>query len=335
MNEMVENRSKSQRLSVRSVDAMVVSTRKTIKHKTTLPAIAKSGKSPVDEAMVRKSGRHLSQTPLNGMIGSNGKYGLRKIPPISYSRLSSSGVKTIAAKDNDINTAKSVVKSDSKVTDKKNVVNGSGVSEVSNKPVVNTRHSSRNQKISNCRTIDSNWEQCLSSTNWWIIFKKLHKDFELKRKKSDVLPTIARINYEKQLPAYEGTYYDYLELYIQFGYVFLFLSIFPLAPIIAFCNNMIEIRSDSLKLCFGYKRSHQRSAKSISGSWMKAFEVMSIIAHFILGVILIISYVVPDMPKAVSVALMQQNFENRKTKIQSVLKRSSSIRNTKFLNKPQ
>ncbi|CAG2178169.1 unnamed protein product, partial [Oppiella nova] len=76
----------------------------------------------------------------------------------------------------------------------------------------------------------------------------------------------------------EGTYYDYLELYIQFGYVFLFLSIFPMAPIIAFCNNCVEIRSDSLKLCFGHKRPHQRSAKSISGSWMKAFEVMGIIS---------------------------------------------------------
>lgn len=32
---------------------------------------------------------------------------------------------------------------------------------------------------------------------------RLNRDYELSRKKSDILPTIARINYEKQLPAYE------------------------------------------------------------------------------------------------------------------------------------
>ncbi|XP_054166790.1 anoctamin-10-like [Oppia nitens] len=181
---------------------------------------------------------------------------------------------------------------------------------------------------------------------------RLNKDFQLSLKKSDVLPRIARINYEKRLPAYEGTYYDFLELYIQFGYVFMFLTIFPLAPIIAFCNNFIEIRSDSIKLCFGFKRPHQRTANGISGSWMKAFEVMAIISvitncalltlsptvhtisdkfnitdfqltvafeHLLLGLFLVISYIVPDIPKAVNVSLMQQKYENRKLKIESTL----------------
>ena len=32
---------------------------------------------------------------------------------------------------------------------------------------------------------------------------RLNRDYQMSRKKSDLLPTIARIKYEKQLPAYE------------------------------------------------------------------------------------------------------------------------------------
>ena len=36
---------------------------------------------------------------------------------------------------------------------------------------------------------------------------------------------------------------------IQFGYVTLFVASFPLAPLFAFANNLIEIRVDAYKLC--------------------------------------------------------------------------------------
>ena len=39
------------------------------------------------------------------------------------------------------------------------------------------------------------------------------------------------------------------EMVIQFGYCTLFVAAFPLAPLMAFVNNAIEIRVDAWKLC--------------------------------------------------------------------------------------
>ena len=41
---------------------------------------------------------------------------------------------------------------------------------------------------------------------------------------------------------------------LQFGYVTMFSSAFPLAPVFAFLNNIFEIRVDAAKLCFFYRR---------------------------------------------------------------------------------
>jgi hypothetical protein len=46
-----------------------------------------------------------------------------------------------------------------------------------------------------------------------------------------------------------GTFKDYAEMIIQFGYCTLFVAAFPLAPVLALVNNFIEIRLDAWKLC--------------------------------------------------------------------------------------
>ena len=65
---------------------------------------------------------------------------------------------------------------------------------------------------------------------------------------------------------YEGTFEDYLEMLIQFGYVMLFSSAFPLAAMCSFLNNLIEIRSDAFKLCFVHQRPFPQRVGSI-GVW--------------------------------------------------------------------
>lgn len=65
---------------------------------------------------------------------------------------------------------------------------------------------------------------------------------------------------------FQGTYDDYLEIFIQFGYVFLFSSVFPLAAVFAVFNNVIEVWMDGLKLCYAYQRPHARPVKGI-GVW--------------------------------------------------------------------
>ncbi|QQP39831.1 Anoctamin, partial [Caligus rogercresseyi] len=69
-----------------------------------------------------------------------------------------------------------------------------------------------------------------------------------------------------QCPEYEGTFDDYLEMVIQFGYVSFF----------ALLNNIIEIRSDAFKLCFVCKRPFGQRVKDI-GSWVAVMDMMGAI----------------------------------------------------------
>lgn len=62
-------------------------------------------------------------------------------------------------------------------------------------------------------------------------------------------PRIRQHQHESNLLVYNSTYEDYLEMYIQFGYVVLFASISPFAAVVALINNIIEIRIDAYKLC--------------------------------------------------------------------------------------
>ena len=65
---------------------------------------------------------------------------------------------------------------------------------------------------------------------------------------------------------YEDTYEDYLEMCIQFGYVTLFSSAFPMAAMCALLNNVIEVRSDAFKLCMTFQRPFGQQVESI-GIW--------------------------------------------------------------------
>ena len=65
---------------------------------------------------------------------------------------------------------------------------------------------------------------------------------------------------------YEGTFEDYLEMFIQFGYVTLFSSAYPLAALCALLNNLCEIRGDAFKLCFVHQRPFGQRVADI-GTW--------------------------------------------------------------------
>uniref|UniRef100_A0A8C4XDY1 Anoctamin n=1 Tax=Erpetoichthys calabaricus TaxID=27687 RepID=A0A8C4XDY1_ERPCA len=82
---------------------------------------------------------------------------------------------------------------------------------------------------------------------------------------------------ESCMKKYEDTFQDYQEMFIQFGYVVLFSSAFPLAAMCALINNIIEIRSDAFKLCTGLQRPFGQRVESI-GQWQNVMEVMGVIA---------------------------------------------------------
>ena len=74
------------------------------------------------------------------------------------------------------------------------------------------------------------------------------------------------IELENLAPDYKSTFDDYLEMFIQFGYVILFSPAYPLAGCCALLNNLIEIRGDAYKLCLIHKRPFGTRVNSI-GSW--------------------------------------------------------------------
>uniref|UniRef100_A0A7N8WXC2 Anoctamin n=1 Tax=Mastacembelus armatus TaxID=205130 RepID=A0A7N8WXC2_9TELE len=89
--------------------------------------------------------------------------------------------------------------------------------------------------------------------------------------------TLTQAEMESCMQTYTDTFQDYQEMFVQFGYVVLFSSAFPLAAMCALINNIIEIRSDAFKLCTGFQRPFGIRVESI-GQWQTAMEVMGLIA---------------------------------------------------------
>ncbi|KAK2087654.1 Anoctamin-8 [Saguinus oedipus] len=84
-------------------------------------------------------------------------------------------------------------------------------------------------------------------------------------------PQLTQAELESCMKKYEArppqdTFQDYQEMFVQFGYVVLFSSAFPLAALCALVNNLIEIRSDAFKLCTGLQRPFGQRVESI-GQW--------------------------------------------------------------------
>lgn len=141
---------------------------------------------------------------------------------------------------------------------------------------------------------------------------------------------------------YLGTFDDYLELFLQFGYTFLFSSAYPMAAFWALLNNVIEIRTDAFKMCRIFQRPFAQPANSI-GAWQAAFEALGVVAvitncaliglaaksadwlpemtpvnavlmfvaieHFLLGVKLVLSHVIPDVPQWVQDEMARQQYK--------------------------
>lgn len=165
-----------------------------------------------------------------------------------------------------------------------------------------------------------------------------------KDRKSSGPRQVSQVEVEGSTPQYEGTFDDYLEMFIQFGYVTLFSSAYPLAGLCALLNNLIEVRSDAFKLCFIHQRPFPQRVQNI-GSWQTAMEIMGIIGvvvncgliglsgpvhrifpnitgaqtviliivleHVMLLLKLLISAAIPDIPHSVAQKLAKVEFKRR------------------------
>ncbi|XP_078239213.1 anoctamin-5 isoform X6 [Pogona vitticeps] len=74
-----------------------------------------------------------------------------------------------------------------------------------------------------------------------------------------------------------GLFYEYLEMVIQFGFITLFVASFPLAPLLALMNNILEIRVDSWKLTTQFRRPVAAKAHSI-GVWQQILNGIAVLS---------------------------------------------------------
>ena len=63
-----------------------------------------------------------------------------------------------------------------------------------------------------------------------------------------------RYELQHRLMPYAGTFDDFNDRVIQFGYLVLFAPAYSLAPVLAFINNIIEIRTSGFKMCYAHQR---------------------------------------------------------------------------------
>jgi hypothetical protein len=69
-------------------------------------------------------------------------------------------------------------------------------------------------------------------------------------------------------------HWEYLEMVLQYGFVTLFVSAFPLAPLFALLNNVIEIRLDAYKFTATYKRPISEKGVDL-GIWLTILDMIS------------------------------------------------------------
>ena len=82
---------------------------------------------------------------------------------------------------------------------------------------------------------------------------------------------------ERLMMPYDSVFRDYTEMAVQWGNVLLFAVVFPLAPLFAMMNNLIEIRADAFKLCRIHRRPEYSTRQDI-GNWENVFATVSLLA---------------------------------------------------------
>jgi len=115
----------------------------------------------------------------------------------------------------------------------------------------------------------------------------------LRRRKQAKTESKAKLPWEREykelseLPP-RGLFAEYLEMIVQFGFVTLFITAFPLGPLFALINNIFEIRIDSNKFVTQYRRPPALRAEDI-GLWQKVVEVLSVVAVISNGAVIAFS----------------------------------------------
>ncbi|KAM9327575.1 anoctamin-4-like [Pholidichthys leucotaenia] len=109
--------------------------------------------------------------------------------------------------------------------------------------------------------------------NWWTR-RRLRREHGPNSKAS--FPQWEKDFNLQSMNAY-GLFDEYLEMILQFGFTTIFVAAFPLAPLLALINNIIEIRLDAYKFVTQWRRPLPSQAKDI-GIWYGILEGIGILS---------------------------------------------------------
>ncbi|KAH6941001.1 hypothetical protein HPB50_011975 [Hyalomma asiaticum] len=97
------------------------------------------------------------------------------------------------------------------------------------------------------------------------------------RRDSDYVPGVHSVLSEADMVKYTSTYVDYYKMFSQFAFVFLFGPVVPLAPLIAFFGNLLEMLVVGYKLTVVFQRPLKIGHEGI-GIWEPAFRAIGFLA---------------------------------------------------------
>uniref|UniRef100_A0A8C6ZLE4 Anoctamin n=1 Tax=Nothoprocta perdicaria TaxID=30464 RepID=A0A8C6ZLE4_NOTPE len=138
--------------------------------------------------------------------------------------------------------------------------------------------------------------------------KKFIRYMKLKRRRSldheEHVKKKQRYEVDYNLEPFAGLTPEYMEMIIQFGFVTLFVASFPLAPLFALLNNIIEIRLDAKKFVTELRRPVAVRAKDI-GIWYNILRGIGKLAVIINA--FVISFTSDFIPRLVYLYMYSEN----------------------------
>ncbi|XP_053416113.1 anoctamin-1 isoform X9 [Nycticebus coucang] len=138
--------------------------------------------------------------------------------------------------------------------------------------------------------------------------KKFIRHMKLKRKSppehEEHVKRRQRHEVDYNLEPFAGLTPEYMEMIIQFGFVTLFVASFPLAPLFALLNNIIEIRLDAKKFVTELRRPVAVRAKDI-GIWYNILRGVGKLAVIINA--FVISFTSDFIPRLVYLYMYSQD----------------------------
>ncbi|XP_065660180.1 anoctamin-4 isoform X5 [Hydra vulgaris] len=92
-------------------------------------------------------------------------------------------------------------------------------------------------------------------------------------------------DFEGEIQTKFSLFWQYLEIVLQYGFVTMFVAAFPLAPLVALLNNIVEIRLDAVNFIHNFRCTHANPAQDI-GAWYGILATLTMLSTIVNGFVL-------------------------------------------------